>query len=788
MRKRRRAFPAVLTACAALALTGAGPAPPPAHAQPAAAGPAEAPVPLVRVGGLTDRVGALGDRTPEVRAALIRLDTARGLRLHVVYVSTFSGRSPQDWANATAVENGLGRSDLLLAVATHDRRYAVSADQDAGLTQAQLGRVSEQAIEPALRQNDWAGAAIGAAEGYDAVLAGRPVTPPAITPGAADPGAAASGGAGALWIPAGALAAAAFLGLWAYRRRRAPGGAQAGDRRRPLPVRTARGGSGPPAGARTAKQPTPITPLPELDAQARRMLVATDDAVRTSREDVEFAAAQAGTAAAKPFAEAVDYAEAELAAAFRLRQRLDDVFPEDDETRRLMLDEILSRCTQADRRLDAESEAFDRLRSLRAEAPQVLELAQARLAALPGRVAAAEAALPALAGRFADSALEPVAAAAAEARDRLDFARTSLDHAHTLMDTDRARAAAFVRAAEGALSQATVLADSVTRRERELHAAQSQLHTALAETTADVEEARALLGAAASAARGAGDTDAAPGPAGAPPDGDGASGPGPAAGADGSNGPGDAHGAKAADRAGPAHSTGGSGDAGDAGRAEALAILSGRVGRAEAVVREVRRVVAGGRYDPVAALRRVEEAGAALDAALGEVRGGAPGGRPALLRQALLAAGSEVAAARDLVTTHRGAIGSQARTRLAEAVRRLRLAESAAAVPEGLAHAHAADRLAQEARQFARQDVSGFAEFGGPGPGRRIPEGRDTGGLGGAVLGGILLGGMLGGGYGDAYPDPYGSGRYASGPYDGGGGPGSFGGGRTRGRLGAAFP
>jgi hypothetical protein len=269
----------------------------------------------------------------------------------------------------------------------------------------------------------------------------------------------------------------------------------------------------------------------------------------------------------------------------------------------------------------------------------------------------------------------------------------------------------FVRAAEGALDQAATLADSVPRRERELHAADTQLRDALAETAADLAEARGLQGAS-------------------PP-----------------------------------------------GRA---ADLQGRIARAEAVVTAVRQEMSAGRYDPIAALRRVEEADAALDESLAGAREREDADRRArgLLDQALLAARSEVAAAHDVITTHRGAIGSQARTRLAEAERRLRLAESTAVADAAAAleHAQEADRLAREAQQFARQDVSGFGDLGGYGA---LGGGRRTaglGGMGGAVLGGILLGGVLGGG---------GMGGGMGGGFGGlGGGPGSFGGGQTRGRMG----
>lgn len=705
--RRRRTVAALLAALGAFALGAALPV----------RGTADAPIPLARSGRLTDTVGALEGRAPQVRTAVNRLYSTQRIHLFVAYVSTFSGRSPQDWANATAVKNGLGRNDVLLAVATHDRQYAVSADQDSGLTQAQLNEVGDAAIEPALRENDWAGAAIGAANGYDAVLAGRPVTPPAITPGAADPGGSVGtdNGSADLWIPVAAVGAAAAVGAYALRRRRTQQQQQ---------QQSAGGAGHDPGGPRPrgwgAKRPTPLTPLPELDSQARQLLVSTDDAVRTSQEDVGFAAAQFGDEAAKPFGEAVEYARSELTAAFRLRQKLDDAYPEeDDDTRRQMLDEILSRCTQANRRLDAESEAFDRLRALEANAPQVLAQADAKAAALPGRIAAAESALGPLAQRYTDTALEPVAGHPAEARDRLEFAYASLDQARAAIGTDHGRAAVFVRAAEGALDQATTLADSVTRRERELRAADGTLRDALAETEADLAEARGLL----------------------------------------------AGGGQDADR---------------------QAGLQGRIARAETVLADVGRELAAGRYDPIAALRRVEEADAALDESLAGAREQEVVERRArgLLDQSLLAARSEVAAARDVITTHRGAIGSRARTRLTEAERRLRQAESLAATDAAgaLDHAREADRLAREAQRVAQEDVGGYGGYGGYGGayGGRRAAGGLGGGMGGAVLGGILLGGVLGGGRSAFGGDSGGMGGFGGGF----GGPGSFGGGETRGRMG----
>ncbi|MFJ3976579.1 TPM domain-containing protein [Streptomyces sp. NPDC090021] len=660
---------------------------------------AEDPVALSQQGQITDLVGALGDRQPAVSAALDDLYTDRRIQLFVVYVQDFSGRSAQSWADATAQRNGLGRDDVLLAVATGARQYAYSADVDSGFTERQLAEVARTAIEPPLRQNDWAGAAIGAANGYNAVLGGQPVPAPTITPGPVDPGGGSGGsGAGDYVLPVVAVGAAGALGVYAYTRRRRRDDAAGG--------RGTTTGPGWPEGA-----PDRL-PLPELDGRAKSLLVETDDAVRTSTEELGFASAQFGEEAAAPFTAAVEYAKGELTHAFRLRQQLDDAYPEDDATRRRMLDEIVARCTEASRRLDAQAADFDRLRDLERNAPQALAAVEERYLELTGRSTTAEATLTALTRRYADSASAPVASNPEQAKDRLLFAATRLGLAHAAVDAgENGTAAVHVRSAEGAVDQASTLMDSVERRAQELAEAAGKLPGALTETETDLADARGLL-------------------------------------------TGTAEGTSTAD-------------------------LRGRIGRAEAVLADVRREEAAGRYDPIDALRRVEEADAALDEALAGARERESGRQraAALLDQAMLAARSAIGAATDYITTTRGAVGSQARTRLAEAGRHLERAGALAAgdPSEALAEAQQADALARQAQQLAEQDVRGY----------RDPYAGRGGGQGGAVLGGIILGEILRGGRGGR-GGGFGGGGGGFGGFGGGGGggPGSFGGGGTRGRMG----
>ena len=634
---------------------------------------ADDPVTLSRDGQITDKVGALGDRRGQVVAALDRLYADRRIQLFVVYVRDFSGRSAQNWADETADKNGLGLDDVLLAVATHDRQYAYTVDPGSRLTDAQLRDVASTAIEPALKQNDWAGAAIGAANGYAAVVAGKPVPTPAVTPGIDDPGTGSSGGTstGDLILPVVLVGGAGAVAAYAYTRRR-----------RRTTTRTTPGATGWGQGAApSGGPPRPPTPLPDLDAHAKQALVETDDAVRTSEEELGFATAQFGEEAAAPFTEAVTYAKGELTAAFRLRQQLDDAFPEDDATRRRMLDEIINRCTGANARLDAVSEDFDRLRALERNAPQALATAETAFRALAGRVSAAETTLTSMRGRYADSASSSVAGDIEQAKDRLVFTTSNLNQARQAVDGgNNAAAAVYVRAAEGAVDQATTLVDAVDRRARELAEAAAELPAALTETETDLADAGGLL-------------------------------------------EGTSEGVSTAD-------------------------LRGRIARAQSVLGDVNRELQAGRYDPIDALRRVEEADAALDEALAGAREREQGDRRArsLLDQAMLTTRSAIAAAADYITTNRGAVGSQARTRLAEAQRRLERARELAGTddPQGaLAEAHQADSLAGQARSLAEEDVRAYGNRNGPGG---VQGGG--GGVGGAVLGGIILGGLLGGGGG----------------------------------------
>ncbi|MGY1709407.1 TPM domain-containing protein [Geodermatophilus sp. SYSU D00758] len=658
-----------------------------------AAGPALAEPPFDVPGEVTDRAGVLsGAETAEVEDALAGLRSEDGLQLFVVYVDSFDGQDGVAWANATAEASGLGVDDVLLAVAVDDRRYGVSVDQDAPVSDAELQQLLREDVEPALAEDDWAGAATALAGGLS---------------GGGDGG---GGGLGTLAVVGGIAVVAG--GAYAVSRAR---------RRRAAAPRTPAGPPDPHAGV----------PTEQLEARASTALLELDEAVKTSQLDLDFARLQYGQDAVAGFGEALAASQEELGRAFALRQQLDDEVAEDEPTRRRMLAEVLALTAAADARLDEQAEAFDRLRDLERTAPEALAALRARITALHGRLPVDEERTAALQRRYAPTALEPVADNLTEARARLAAAEQEAAEADAAIAAGQpGQAVGDLRAAEDAVVQTATLLDAVARLATDLEAAAGRVAAVRTEVEEDLAEARALLAA----------------------------------------------------RADPG--------------------LSARVARAEAALAASGTALhpdGGALPDPSAALRRVEEAVAALDEALGAARDAEARARraAAALDQALLSARSGIAAAGDFIATRRGAVGAEARTRLAEAQRHLDVATARAGTdPEGaLREAQLAGSLAHQALQRAQSDVRGWGGgYGGGGYGP-VPGGF-AGGRGGVDLGSLVLGGILfgggGGGYGGSRGGGFGGGggRRSGGLGGGFGGAGgrrsgSFGGSGSRGRRGA---
>ncbi|SCL64095.1 TLP18.3, Psb32 and MOLO-1 founding protein of phosphatase [Micromonospora yangpuensis] len=713
---------------------------------------------------LVDEADVLGDRRGEVQQALQELRQRTGLQLFVVYVHTFSGRSGQNWADDTAERSDLGTRDALLAVATRDRSYAYSFDQNYPLTDGQLDEVARVAIEPALGANDWAGAAIGAANGYRAAVDGDSIPAPAIQPGPPDtPSGGERAGSVALVLVPLVLIIIGLLALWLVPR----------HRRR----KQAR------AAAELARARTD-----EIAARANGLLVELDNELRASEQELTLATGQYGPEATAAFTAAVAQARTELAEAFRLRISLDQEENVDDATRRQRLLEIVERCERADQVLDAEAEAFEQLRAIELRVPEALTELAARRTTLDQRVERAEATMVDLHRRYAPTALATVADDLTGARERLAFAGTTLDAAGAAAgESDLPRAALGVRTTEEALGQVETLLDGIERLDGDLTTAREAADALLAELDTEITQGRALL---------AGNPEPLPGTpssaAGTPSGGLGAPGT-----------PSGGLGAPGGQVGGPVLP---GGVPGAALPPERQAELTAAVTGAEQVAAAVRAEFAGATPDPQAALHRLEEADAALDRALASSIEAAQRVRraQALLGRSIQTAAAEIDAASRFVHTRRAAVGQQSRVWLADAGQHLDRARALAEADPvtALAAAQEAAKLAGWASRSARSDANAWSQggsgwSGGPG-GFSGSGGFGGGGSGsdafwGALIGGILSGnsssgGSWGGGYGGSSSrSRRSSGGYSSGRRSGGssggrsGGSGRSGGGGRRG-------
>lgn len=664
---RARSIRATLAALAGLALLGT--------AVLSTAAPAAATGPILLSGPVTDQVAAVtGDEDRiEDAAADLRADT--GIGLYVAYIDDFGGYAPQDWADTTAVDSDLGTQDLLLVIATGERRYTWSVAADFPLSDGQLNEVASSRIAPELEDEQWADAAIAAADGYRDAYEGRDLS--------------GSSGSAIVWVLVVLALAALVIGVVLWRRRR---------------------GTAKAVGAPSAGRQRKLT-TEQLNNEANRLLVGTDDAIRTSAQELGFAEAEFGEDQTAAFAAALAAAKAELSASFAIRQELDDEIPETEPQRREMLTAIIDKLVKANEDLDARAADFDRLRDLGRRAPETAAALKDRGAALAPKIAAARAALANLQARYPATACATVKDFPDTAEDRLHFATAQLDEADTAIEAGATgRAAVLVRAAEEATAQAEQAVDAVSRRAGELDAAAARLPGLLDEAENEAAEAERLAASAGAAAT-----------------------------------------------------------------AEAL----------RAVVARVRD--ATGPVDPLEAVAAVERASADLDGELQAVRDAEQNAQRAReqLDRVLMSAQSTTAAVEDYVNTNRGAVGPEARTRLNEAKQELSRALSLKDPDpaQALERAHRADELANAASAAAQQDVQRYLRPGNPYQGP-----PSSGGNAGAILGGILLGGMLGGGRGSGrssggYGGGFGGGFSGSGGRRGGG-PGSFGGGGTRGRRG----
>jgi uncharacterized membrane protein YgcG len=434
-------------------------------AGPVAAASATAPVQLGS-GYVLDEAGVLSaGEVAQTERRLSQLKTDTGLDLWVVYVDAFTDPdSSEGWANTTAQRNGLGPTQYLLAIAVQSRQMYLSGDTAGPVSSAQLGDIEQDRIIPALQSGSWAGGATAAADGLTAATGASGSAPgPNMT-------SVFSISPLTMILLAVAVIAAVFVIVVLVRRRRTRGGTSA-----------------------TGPSALPTVSTEELRRQAASALVDTDDAVRTSEQELGFATAQYGEDATREFAQALASAREMLTQAFTLQQQLDDGTPDTEEQTRAWNAQIIELCSAANAGIDDKAAAFDELRKLEQDAAGALTRVRGERDAAASAIDDAERALQQLATTYAAEALDAVDDNVAQARTRLAFADERLTAAETAVTAgDTGEAAVAIRAAEEAVGQAALLEKAIDTLAEDLSAADRQAGDLAAAIAADVAAARAL--------------------------------------------------------------------------------------------------------------------------------------------------------------------------------------------------------------------------------------------------------------------------------------------------------
>ncbi|MCX2930974.1 TPM domain-containing protein [Mycobacterium sp. CVI_P3] len=418
---------------------------------------------------VTDNAGVLSQgQLAKVQHAVDTLYRDRHVRLWVVYVDSFAPETAVEWAEQTRVASDLSSQDAILAVATQQRSYAFLVPSGAtGVSPARVDDLRRDQIEPALHTDDWADAAIAAANGL------------------ATMGGGGSGGLSlvpALITVAIIVLAIGLLVLWSRRRRRKRHEAEVAAAKRVDP---------------TDPNALAAVSLDALDELSRSIVVDVDNAMRTSSNELVLATEEFGEQRTEPFTKAVENAKITLQQAFNVRQQLDDAIPETPAQRRDLLTRVVVAAARANRELDTQTQSFHQLRDLVINAPDRLDVLTRKLVDVSARIDPAQSTLTQLHNEFAESALASVARNVNAARERVDFADHSISRARELVAKpiagEQSELVDCVRAAEAALQQTTSMLDAVDSAASDIRRAVTALPSAIADTQQGINQAVAQL-------------------------------------------------------------------------------------------------------------------------------------------------------------------------------------------------------------------------------------------------------------------------------------------------------
>ncbi len=395
--------------------------------------------------------------------------------------------------------------------------------------------------------------------------------------------------------------------------------------------------------------------LGTLQQQANILLVRADDTVKNAEDELGFAIAQFGAAKTEEFERVLADAKTQLREAFGLQQKLDDAYIDSETQRRDWNARIIHLCENVQNAIRAKEQEFAKLRDLEKNAPDNLASVRRAIDGIEARKAGSASTLATLRTDYADSAIATIADNLEQAGREQDKATAAADRAQELLDNGEAGGAGNGTNPTTKGSPSGAASDSATDLIRQAgdHAYRAGQFLDAIDTLRD-ELAKAAD--AVTALRESTRTNLAEARAlrDAPPDAD----------------------------------------------------ASAAVGRA---IETVEHALATHKLltDPLVTLETLRAANAELDTSMAGARNQQrrlDGARTALVG-ALVGARSQLATTRDYITTGRGGVGAEARTRLAEAERLLTMAEAQSDPVAALDLARSSATYSRDADALARYDL-----------------------------------------------------------------------------------
>ncbi|OJU40061.1 MAG: hypothetical protein BGN97_14840 [Microbacterium sp. 69-10] len=417
----------------------------------------------------------------------------------------------------------------------------------------------------------------------------------------------------------------------------------------------------------------------DLARRAEQALVAADERIRTTSDELAFAQAELGDSLTADLKAALDAVRLHLREAFQLHQLNHDEIPDTVEELRTRNARIAQLCEWAESLLDEKTGTLAETIAKVRRAPEVTAQVRRDAEALGARIPQARDTIARLSSRYSETAMRRIASSGDEAEQLIAFATHGADV------SERRRAAKQNEEANLALETATeavrragAMLDAVEDFEIQALRAESTLANVVADSRGDIV-----------AARNAPQTPEV---------------------------------------------------------TAAAAALEAALGALAPT---------GTPNDPFAELTRLRAANSALDDAIAKAQYRMQHPLPSVeqVQHALDDADRQLGVARGLIAGHRGWIGADARTRLAEA-ERLRvdvpgMISAEDTREQALSSARRVAQLASEALQLAQRDIDSsrpqqqpWGGDGWGGGGRRSGGGGDivSGVLGGLVIGSILDG------------------------------------------------